>query len=74
MTNSAVWQDARAAGSDIVSQLSMAPGEDIVPGWKMTLDLTEHGYWFIIVDATDPCGFAFVSNQTGLVLTAMPLH
>ena len=33
------------------------------PQWKLTLDVTESGYWFMIKDTADPCGFAFISNR-----------
>jgi hypothetical protein len=54
--------------------MSLNPAEDIVPGWALTLDVTEKGYWFMVKDAQDPCGFAFISNQTGLIFTAEPIR
>lgn len=45
-----------------------------MPGWTLTLDLTPQGYWFMIKDKTDPCGFAFVSNQDGLIFEAQPIR
>jgi hypothetical protein len=47
---------------------------EIIPGWQLTFDLTESGYWFMIKDTTDPCGFAFVSNQNGVIYTAEPIR
>jgi hypothetical protein len=47
---------------------------DIMPGWQLTFDLTESGYWFMIRDTTDPCGFAFVSSQNGVIYTAEPIR
>jgi hypothetical protein len=32
------------------------------------------GYWFIIKDTTDPCQFALVSNQEGIIYTAHPIR
>lgn len=43
---------------------------EIVSGWTLTFDLTESGYWFMIRDRTDPCGFAYISNQEGVIYTA----
>lgn len=54
--------------------ISLNPDTDIVPGWKLTLDLTSNGYWFMVKDTTDPCGFAYISNQSGLIFTAEPLR
>jgi hypothetical protein len=54
--------------------MNFKPGADILPGWKLTLDTTRDGYWFIIKDATDPCGFSWVSNQDGLIYKAEHLR
>ncbi len=54
--------------------MRLAPGEDIVAGWRLTLDFTAKWYWFAIKDTTDPCGFAFVSNEGGVILQAQPLR
>jgi hypothetical protein len=50
------------------------PGTDILPGWTLMLDVGFNSYWFMIKDKTDPCGFAYVSNQTGLIYTAEPIR
>ncbi len=50
--------------------VTLTPGQDIVPGWRLTLDTTPKGYWFAITDTADPCGFAFVSNEVGKILKA----
>ena len=50
--------------------ITLTPGQDIVPGWRLTLDTTPRGYWFSIADTADPCGFAFVSNEAGKILKA----
>jgi hypothetical protein len=50
------------------------PGENIVAGWRLSLDLTPKGYWFSIVDTTDPCGFRYISNEQGLIFTAEPIR
>ena len=54
--------------------ISLNPVTDIVPGWKLTLDVTSNGYWFMVKDTMDPCGFAYISNQSGLIFTAEPLR
>jgi hypothetical protein len=46
----------------------------VIPGWQLTLDRTEGGYWFMIKGKTDPCGLAFVSNQQGVIFTAEPIR
>lgn len=55
-------------------RISLSPNDEIVPGWKLTLDVFQNGYWFMIKDTTDPCGFAFISNQSGLIFNAEPLR
>jgi hypothetical protein len=57
-----------------MKRMSLAPGTDIVPDWQLTLDVTPRGYWFMIKDKMDPCGFAFVSNEAGLILRAEPIR
>jgi hypothetical protein len=32
------------------------------------------GYWFMIKDKLDPCGFAYISNQAGLIFRAEPIR
>jgi hypothetical protein len=50
------------------------PGNEVLPGWRLTLATTESGYWFIIKDTTDPCHFALVSNEEGIIYTAQPIR
>lgn len=52
----------------------LTPGQDIVPGWRLTLDTYPGGYWFAITDTTDPCNFTYISNNSGLIYTAEPLR
>lgn len=56
------------------NMLSFDAGAEVIPGWELSLDKTETGYWFMIKDQTDPCGFAYVSNQTGVIYTAEPIR
>jgi hypothetical protein len=64
----------RGGQAEFFKKLDLTPGQDLLPGWGLTLDVTENGYWFMIKDKTDPCGFAFISNQSGLIYTAEPLR
>jgi hypothetical protein len=50
------------------------PASEVLPGWQLTLDKTDKGYWFMIKDTTDPCGFAYLSNQEGVIFTAEPIR
>ena len=65
---------ASTRGTDFLKRLSLNPDEDVVPGWTLTLNLTENGYWLMIRDKTDPCGFAFIANQEGVIFTAEPIR
>ena len=53
---------------------NLTEGNDIVPGFRLTLDRTETGYWFEVADRTDPCGFRYISNQNGLIVVAQPIR
>ena len=61
-----------AAKSSSVKKLNLTPGAELLPGWQLTLDVTADGYWFMVKDKTDPCGFAYISNQQGLIYHAEP--
>ena len=60
--------------ADFLRQLDFTPGKEVMPSWTLTLDVTADGYWFMVRDKSDPCGFTLVSNQTGLIFTAQPLR
>jgi hypothetical protein len=64
----------RAKPNEFSKRISFDPNAEILPGWKLTLDLTADGYWFSIKDTTDPCGFAYISNHVGVIYTAEPLR
>lgn len=60
--------------TEFFKKLNFTPGAELLPGWELTLDVTQDGYWFMIKDKTDPCGFAFISNTSGLIYTAEPIR
>lgn len=74
LVNSPFAATMRESATQTAKRISLNPDEEILPGWKLTLDVTEQGYWFMIKDATDPCGFAYVSNQAGLIFSAEPIR
>jgi hypothetical protein len=53
---------------------NLTEGNDIVPGFSLTFDRTEKGYWFEVADKTDACGFRYISNQKGLIFVAQPIR
>jgi hypothetical protein len=53
---------------------TFAPDAEIIAGWTLTLARTETGYWFMIKDTTDPCGFGYVSNEQGIIYRAEPIR
>lgn len=65
---------AEAAAQKPNARYDFKPGAEIVPGWTLTLDRTDAGYWFMIKDTTDTCGFAYVSNQNAVIYTAAPIR
>ena len=60
--------------TEFFRKLNFMPGQELMPGWELTLDVTQDGYWFMIKDKTDPCGFAYISNKAGLIYTAEPIR
>jgi hypothetical protein len=74
LANSPFAMKVRESADQTAKRISLEPDQEILPGWKLTLDVTEQGYWFMIKDTTDPCGFAYVSNQAGLIFTAEPIR
>jgi hypothetical protein len=54
--------------------LQFGPGVDLLPGFELKLDVTASGYWFMIKDKTDSCGFAYVSNEKGVIYRSEPIR
>ena len=49
-------------------------GQEVMPGWELKLDVSPEGYWFMVKDKVDPCGFAYISNTMGVIYTAEPIR
>ena len=64
----------RESTNETMRRISLSPGADVLPDWQLTLDVTARGYWFMIRDKNDPCGFAYVSNQVGVIFRAEPIR
>jgi hypothetical protein len=64
----------QAAKRPSARSYTFVPDGEIVAGWQLTLARTDAGYWFLIKDKTDPCGFAYVSNQAGVIYRAEPIR
>ena len=62
------------AGYLDAARYNLIESADIVPGFRLTLDTGEKGYWFEIADKTDACGFRYISNQNGLIFVAQPIR
>lgn len=74
LANTPYAQGLQSSMNPVIGRMSLVPGTDVLPGWRLTLSVSEGGYWFMIKDSTDPCGFAFISNQDGLIYTAEPIR
>ena len=74
LENAPFAQRMKDSKDPVVQQMSLDPQADILPGWRLTLDVTTAGYWFSVKDTTDPCGFTYISNNSGLIYTARPLR
>jgi len=67
-------QQARARGDKAFLRLSLDTADDILPQWKLTLTAAPGGYWFMVRDTSDPCGFAYISTQAGIIFKAEPIR
>ena len=70
----ASWYMEQAKKSGAATPYNFEPEAEVLPGWQLTLNKTENGYWFMIKDKTDPCGFTLISNQAGLIYFAEPMR
>jgi len=70
----AVWYADLVKQKGVPNSLIFDPAGEVIPGWQLTLNKTENGYWFMIKDKADPCGFAYISNQAGIIYTAEPIR
>lgn len=66
--------DKRQWTSDTMKRLSLGPEAEMLPNWKLSLEVTQKGYWFMIRDMADPCGFTYLSNQAGVIFKAEPIR
>jgi hypothetical protein len=67
-------QKMKTSTNETTRKISFDPLGEILPGWKLTLDVSEKGFWFVIRDTTDPCGYTYMSTQAGLIYIAQPLR
>ncbi len=74
LTESPVGKSMAASSNELSRRMSLSPDGEILPGWKLTLDVSENGYWFMIKDTTDACGFSYISNHNGLIYTSEPIR
>jgi hypothetical protein len=70
----AAWYATAPAEVRGTTSLNFDRAGEVLPGWQLTLEKTPNGYWFMIKDKTDPCGFAYISNQQGVIYTAEPIR
>lgn len=65
---------AQKQTSETFKALNLTPGEEILSGWELKLEVSDDSYWFMIKDKTDPCGFAYISNKAGIIYSAEPIR
>ena len=53
--------------------LSQVPGVPVPPGFALSLVTDNKGYMLAAKDVQDACGFAYFSDETGLIYEAQPL-
>ena len=74
LDGSSYAQNLRQSTNETLKRIALRPEDEILPKWKLTLDVTENGYWFMIKDLADPCGFAYISNQAGVIFNSAPIQ
>ena len=74
LSGSPYAQKLQQSTDETLKRISLRPEDEILPKWKLTLDVTESGYWFMVKDLADPCGFAYISNQAGLIFQSEPIR
>jgi hypothetical protein len=67
-------EDLVTAAPNLPATFKLAPTDEMVAGWRLTLDISATGYWFAITDTTDPCGFRYISAENGVILSAEPIR
>jgi hypothetical protein len=72
--NSSYASREQLAGYLDGARYNLVPTAEIAPGFKLTLDTTQKGYWFSVTDMTDPCKFSYISNQSGLIFAAQAIR
>lgn len=72
--NKAYASREEMAGYIDTARYNLAPAAEIAPGFTLTFDTTQKGYWFSVTDVTDPCKFSYISNQTGLIFAAQSIR
>ena len=52
-----------------LANLHFSRGPEILPGWRLRLDLTDDGkgYDVLLEDTTDKCGYAALTDERGLI-------
>lgn len=71
------WLGSQRVGTsveDLLARLDFRPGAELIKGWEFTFSLTNAGYWFVIKDKNDPCGYSIISSQDGIIYTAEPIR
>lgn len=62
-------EDLATAAPNLPATFKLTPTDEIVAGWRLTLDVSARGYWFAITDTRDACGFRYISTEEGLILS-----
>ena len=57
-----------------VGAVASGQGDQIAPGWRLQLVTTGDTSLLSIKDSTDPCHFAYFSDDEGLIYTANPIR
>lgn len=58
------YSDSPNLQSSPVAQTRLA---SVAPGWALSVVVEGTGYWFVIRDTLDPCGFAVFGTESGII-------
>ena len=59
--------DSSNRSGDAFRQMSLQPDTDLIPGFSLQLLTDGRSYLLSLKDETDPCYFAYTSDEGGLI-------
>jgi hypothetical protein len=73
-TNGKFADDTELRALPDIAKLIAGQAGEVAPGWQLRLATTEDEYVLSFKDVTDPCGFAYFSDDGGIIYSARPIQ